>query len=322
MGKIYRCKSCGKEFDRELGKCPACGELANTGNSVSDNENEYVISYASSPKNRQVGLIAGIVCVAAIIGVVVFAALSHRSDTVPVLTSEVSINEEPISADVENNQSESFAEKSAVNSSKAESSEISEKSEVSKQKKTESSTQTEQTKSQTSTRESSYSNRSVSRKTIYPTGVSLNSSAVTLKKGETFTLKATIYPSNTTNRSATWSTTNTKVATINGSGKITAQGAGTATITFKTSNGKKAGCTVTVIGDPKKQNSTNKTYSSSPKEDSYEVDFDKEVSFEEESYIEQISDEPDISDPAAVYETSDDNDISTENDVSYNQTTG
>jgi uncharacterized repeat protein (TIGR02543 family) len=59
-------------------------------------------------------------------------------------------------------------------------------------------------------------------------------------------LKATISPSNTTqSKTMTWTSSNTKVATVK-NGKITAINGGTATITAKTSNGKKATCKVTV----------------------------------------------------------------------------
>ena len=52
-------------------------------------------------------------------------------------------------------------------------------------------------------------------------------------------------PSNATNKTVTWTTSNASVATVSG-GKITAIKAGTATITAKTSNGKTATCKVTV----------------------------------------------------------------------------
>ena len=44
----------------------------------------------------------------------------------------------------------------------------------------------------------------------------------------------------------TWTSSNTKVATVNSKGKVTAKKAGTATITARTSNGKKVTCKVTV----------------------------------------------------------------------------
>lgn len=77
------------------------------------------------------------------------------------------------------------------------------------------------------------------------TGISLNNSSVTLKKGETAQLTATVTPSDATNKTVQYTSSNTKVATVNSSGKITAVGGGTAKITA-TAGGKSAVCTVNV----------------------------------------------------------------------------
>lgn len=79
------------------------------------------------------------------------------------------------------------------------------------------------------------------------TGVSLNRTSATLTtKGQTVSLTATVAPSNATNKSVTWSSSNTSVATVS-NGLVTAVGNGTATITVTTADGaKKATCTVTV----------------------------------------------------------------------------
>ena len=77
--------------------------------------------------------------------------------------------------------------------------------------------------------------------------VSLNKSATTLTEGESETLKATITPSNATgDKTVKWSSSNEAVATVDSNGKVTAKKAGTAVITATSSNGKTAGCTVTV----------------------------------------------------------------------------
>lgn len=76
--------------------------------------------------------------------------------------------------------------------------------------------------------------------------VTLNKKSATLGVGKTLTVKATVSPSNTNNKSITWSTSNNKVATVNKNGKITAKKKGTATITATTKNGKKATCKITV----------------------------------------------------------------------------
>ena len=54
-----------------------------------------------------------------------------------------------------------------------------------------------------------------------------------------YTLTATVSPSNATDKSITWTSSNTSVATVS-SGKVTIKAAGTATITAKTVNGKTA----------------------------------------------------------------------------------
>lgn len=77
--------------------------------------------------------------------------------------------------------------------------------------------------------------------------VKLNKQKLTLKKGKTFKLKATINPSNATNKAVTWSTSHKSIATVDKYGKVTAKKKGTATITVKTADGgKKATCKITV----------------------------------------------------------------------------
>ena len=76
--------------------------------------------------------------------------------------------------------------------------------------------------------------------------VKLNRTSVTVTKGKTCTLTATISPSNATNKKVTWSSSNTSVATVSSKGVVTAKKAGTATITAKSNNGKRASCKVTV----------------------------------------------------------------------------
>lgn len=81
--------------------------------------------------------------------------------------------------------------------------------------------------------------------TVAVSSVSLNQSSATLEIGDTLNLTATIYPSNATNKSVTWSSSNTSVATVS-NGTVTAKSAGTATISVKTNNNKTATCSVTV----------------------------------------------------------------------------
>ena len=74
--------------------------------------------------------------------------------------------------------------------------------------------------------------------------VKLNKSKATVEKGKTMTLKATI---TLPEKSVTWKSSNTKVATVTSKGKVTGVKAGTATITCtSTVSGAKATCKVTV----------------------------------------------------------------------------
>ena len=79
------------------------------------------------------------------------------------------------------------------------------------------------------------------------TGISLDRTSITFEKsGQTAKLKATIQPANASVPTPAWSTSNKKVATVDGNGKVTACGSGTCTITAKAGN-KMAKCTVTVL---------------------------------------------------------------------------
>lgn len=80
---------------------------------------------------------------------------------------------------------------------------------------------------------------------VYVTEISLSQSSLSLTVGQSFTLSASVSPSNATNKSVTWTSSNSSVATVNRC-VVKAQKAGTATIYAVSSNGKKASCTVRV----------------------------------------------------------------------------
>ncbi len=63
------------------------------------------------------------------------------------------------------------------------------------------------------------------------TGITVSPSTLTLNKNETSTLTATITPQNATNKSVTWNSSNTSIATVSSSGLITAIEPGIVTIT-------------------------------------------------------------------------------------------
>lgn len=77
--------------------------------------------------------------------------------------------------------------------------------------------------------------------------VTLNMASKDLKKGKSVQLKATVSPDNTTDKSVVWKSSNTKVAVVSPTGKVTAKKDGRATITA-TSGGKKATCAIRVSG--------------------------------------------------------------------------
>ena len=87
-------------------------------------------------------------------------------------------------------------------------------------------------------------NVTVKAVTINPTDIKLNTNSVTLEVGKSTTLTATVSPSNATNKSVTWTTSDSSIATIS-NGTVKAIKAGTAKITAKTVNGKTAVCNVT-----------------------------------------------------------------------------
>ena len=78
------------------------------------------------------------------------------------------------------------------------------------------------------------------------TKIALNKSDTIMEVGEYIIVSAVVRPSNATNKKVTWTSSNTRVATVSSSGKITAKNVGTATITAKTSNGKTAKIKITV----------------------------------------------------------------------------
>lgn len=75
--------------------------------------------------------------------------------------------------------------------------------------------------------------------------VSLNDSSVSLVVGETVQLRASIQPSNATEKDITWASSKQSVATVSNSGLVTAVAEGSATITAS-AGGKSATCSITV----------------------------------------------------------------------------
>ena len=80
------------------------------------------------------------------------------------------------------------------------------------------------------------------------TSVTLNKYTLNLEVGKTGKLTATVLPASAADKSITWSSSKTDVASVSSNGTVTAKKAGTAVITATATNGKSASCTVTVTG--------------------------------------------------------------------------
>lgn len=90
-----------------------------------------------------------------------------------------------------------------------------------------------------------------SASTVSVTGVSLNKNSTTIEEGSTEQLTETVAPSNATDKSVTWSTSNSSVATVS-NGLVTAVSPGSANITVTTTDGGyTATCAVTVTAAQK-----------------------------------------------------------------------
>lgn len=85
--------------------------------------------------------------------------------------------------------------------------------------------------------------------TIAVSAIAVNPTTAAVKPGATVTLSATVTPEDATDKTITWSSSDEKVATVDG-GKVTGVAEGNATITATTKSGDKtATCTVTVSED-------------------------------------------------------------------------
>ena len=76
--------------------------------------------------------------------------------------------------------------------------------------------------------------------------VSLNQSSVDLKVGESVTLTATVQPSNATDKTVKWSSSDPAKATVDGNGLISAVSPGTCVISAA-SGSITASCNVTIV---------------------------------------------------------------------------
>lgn len=88
----------------------------------------------------------------------------------------------------------------------------------------------------------------VNARKILVSQIALNSTGKTIEVNESFVLSANIKPDTALDRSVQWSSSNTKVATVDSNGRVTAVAAGTAVIkaAAKDGSGRYAVCNVTV----------------------------------------------------------------------------
>lgn len=86
---------------------------------------------------------------------------------------------------------------------------------------------------------------------IKVSSITLNTNSLSLKVRQEETLIATIWPSDATDKSVTWSIDNSNVATVGPSGTVKAKAEGNATITCKANDGSgvSATCTLKVEGE-------------------------------------------------------------------------
>lgn len=77
-------------------------------------------------------------------------------------------------------------------------------------------------------------------------GITINETESTIHVGDSKKFTATLIPSNTTDKSTTWSSSNPSIATINENGVVKALSTGTVTITARSHNGYTATCKITI----------------------------------------------------------------------------
>lgn len=82
--------------------------------------------------------------------------------------------------------------------------------------------------------------------TVSVTSIVVTPNAKDMTISQTLQLSVSIYPSNATNKSVSYSSSNSNVAVVNSNGLVTAKSKGSATITVTSSNGKIGVCRVTV----------------------------------------------------------------------------
>gem|GEM_PF-2180213 len=85
----------------------------------------------------------------------------------------------------------------------------------------------------------------VAPQVVEVSSVNISNGSLSIKKGDTIGISASVSPENANDKTINWSSSNDTVASVNG-GNIVAKSAGQATITARSANGKIATCSVQV----------------------------------------------------------------------------
>lgn len=93
----------------------------------------------------------------------------------------------------------------------------------------------------------SHLQRKAQRPNVAVTGIALNKTTLSLEVAAKETLVATVEPAEATDKTVTWSSADTGIATVSNTGEVTGVATGTTDVTVTTTEGNKmATCAVTI----------------------------------------------------------------------------